>query len=74
MYKLRNSESNNRPALVEKTQGGILVRFHIKEVTRDETNMYEYKEFWFEVDTPNIEATVQSRGFELTQEHKDLLN
>ena len=73
-YKLRNSESTRSPLLVEYTQGGILIRFDIQEVTRDETLMYVYKEFWFDLNEPDIEATVQSHGFELTQEYKDLLN
>ena len=73
MYKLRNSESNNSPELVKFTQGGILIRFNITEVTRDEVQMYEYKEFWVELNESNIETIVTNEGFELTNEHKQLL-
>ena len=73
-YKLRNSESTRRPLLVEYTQGGILIRFDIIDVIRDETLMYIYKEFWFDLNEPNIEVIVADNGFELTQEYKDLLN
>ena len=73
-YKLRNSESTRSPLLVEYTQGGILIRFDIQEVTRDETLMYVYKEFWFDLNEPDIEVIVSDNGFELTQEYKDLLN
>ncbi len=66
-YKLRNSESNNRPLLVEKTQGGILLRFGIKEVEREETTMFEYKEFWFSLNATNIAKVVKEHGFELTE-------
>jgi len=69
----RNSESNNSPLLVEKTQGGMLIRFDIKEVQREETTMFAYKEFWFDLATPNIEQVVTEHGFELTQTYKDLL-
>ena len=72
-YKLRNSESTRSPLLVEYTQGGILIRFDITEVTRDETIMYEYKEFWFDFEATNIEEVVKAEGFELTNEYKDLL-
>jgi len=72
-YKLRNSESTRRPLLVEYTQGGILIRFDIIDVIRDETLMYIYKEFWFDLNEPNIEVIVADNGFELTQEYKDLL-
>ena len=72
-YKLRNSESTRSPLLVEYTQGGILIRFDITEVTRDETLMYIYKEFWFDFEATNIEEVVKAEGFELTQEYKDLL-
>ena len=72
-YKLRNSESTRSPLLVEYTQGGILIRFDIQEVTRDETLMYVYKEFWFDFEATNIEEVVKAEGFELTNEYKDLL-
>ena len=72
-YKLRNSESTRSPLLVEYTQGGILIRFDITEVTRDETLMYVYKEFWFDFEATNIEEVVKAEGFELTNEYKDLL-
>jgi len=35
--------------------------------------MYEYKEFWFDLDEPDILVIVSDNGFELTQEYKDLL-
>jgi len=73
MYKLRNSESNNSPELVKFTQGGILLRFNIIETTKDEVQMYEYKEFWVELNESNIETIVANEGFELTNEHKQLL-
>ena len=72
-YKLRNSESTRSPLLVEYTQGGILIRFDIKPVQREETTMYEYKEFWFNFEATNIEEVVKAEGFELTNEYKDLL-
>ena len=72
-YKLRNSESTRSPLLVEYTQGGILIRFDIKPVQREETTMCEYKEFWFNFEATNIEEVVKAEGFELTNEYKDLL-
>jgi len=72
-YKLRNSESTRSPLLVEYTQGGILIRFDIQEVTRDETLMYVYKEFWFDLKATDIEEVVNEKGFILTEEYKILL-
>ena len=72
-YKYRNSESNNSPKLVEKTQGGILIRFDIEEVQREETTMFEYKEFWFDLKATDIEKVVNEKGFILTEEYKILL-
>ena len=72
-YKLRNSESTRSPLLVEYTQGGILIRFGITEVTRDETLMYVYKEFWFDLKATDIEKVVKAEGFELTNDYTDLL-
>ena len=72
-HKYRNSESNNSPLLVEKTQGGILIRFDIEEVQREETTMFEYKEFWFDLKATDIEEVVNEKGFILTEEYKILL-
>jgi len=72
-HKLRNSESNISPMLVEYTQGGILIRFDIRPVQREETTMYEYQEFWFDKNTTDIEKVVNTQGFELTEEYKKLL-
>ena len=72
-YKYRNSESNNSPKLVEKTQGGILIRFDIEEVQREETTMFEYKEFWFDLKATDIEEVVNEKGFILTEDYKKLL-
>ena len=73
MYKLRDSESNNSPLLVEYTQGGILIRFDIKEVQREDQTLYQYQEFWFERKATDIEKVVNEHGFELTKQYKDLL-
>ena len=72
-HKYRDSESNNSPLLVEKTQGGILIRFDIKKVAREETTMYKYKEFWFDLKATDIEKVVNEKGFILTEEYKILL-
>ena len=72
-HKYRDSESNNSPLLVEKTQGGILIRFDIEEVQREETTMFEYKEFWFDLKATDIEEVVNEKGFILTEEYKILL-
>ena len=72
-HKYRKSESNNSPLLVEKTQGGILIRFDIKKVAREETTMFEYKEFWFDSKATDIEEVVNEKGFILTEGYKKLL-
>ena len=72
-YKLRNSESTRSPLLVEYTQGGILIRFDIEEVQREETTMFEYKEFWFDLKATDIEEVVNEKGFILTEDYKKLL-
>ena len=72
-YKLRNSESTRSPLLVEYTQGGILIRFDIKEAVKEDITFYQYKEFWFNFEATNIEEVVKAEGFELTNEYKDLL-
>ncbi len=72
-YKLRNSESTRSPLLVEYTQGGILIRFDIKEAVKEDITFYQYKEFWFDLKATDIEKVVKAEGFELTQEYKDLL-
>ena len=69
----RTSEANNPQKLVEYTQGGILIRFDEKEVTKEEIKIYKCTEFWFEVDEPDIEEIVKKEGFELTNEYKKLL-
>jgi len=51
----------------------MLIRFDIKPVQREETTMFEYKEFWFNFEATNIEEVVKAEGFELTNEYKDLL-
>ncbi len=77
-YKFRKSESNISPKLVERLQGGILLRFGIKAVTRtDENNtkttVFEYDEFWFDPATANMADIVKSKGYELTIDYLDLL-
>ena len=72
-YKLRNSESSQSPKLVEYTQGGILIRFDIKEAVKEDITFYQYKEFWFDLKATDIEKVVKAEGFELTNEYKDLL-
>jgi len=72
-YIKRTSEANEPQKLVEYTQGGILIRFNEKKVTREETTMYRCDEFWFEVDEPDIEDIVKKEGFILTDEYKKLL-
>lgn len=72
-YKYRNSESNIKPKLVEYLQDGILLRFDIKKVQREDGEMFEYKEFWFELDAQNIEEVVNEKGFKLTDVYKNLL-
>ena len=72
-HKYRDSESNNSPLLVEKTQGGILIRFDIRGVQREEATMFEYKEFWFDLKATDIEEVVNEKGFILTEEYKILL-
>ena len=74
MYKYRNSESNNSPKFVEKTQGGILIRFDIEKVKREETTMFEYKEFWFDLKATDIKEVVNKKGFKLTKKYKKLLD
>ena len=73
MEKYRNSESNIKPKLVEYLQDGILLRFDIKKVQREDGEMFEYKEFWFELDAQNIEEVVNEKGFKLTDVYKKLL-
>ena len=74
-YKLRKSESNKSPILVEYTQGGILMRFNIKKVIGTEMEvdsiMFTYDEFWFDINEPDIEAIISKNGFLLTDEYKD---
>jgi hypothetical protein len=77
-YILRNSESNIKPELVVYLQDGILVHFNIQKVERTDMNeevstVFQYKEFWFDLEETNIEAIVSKNGFKLTQEYKDLL-
>jgi len=77
-YKLRKSESNISPKLVECLQGGILIRFNITEVTKPnmqggETIVYEYDEFWFDLEDKDREAVVKSYGYILTEEHSNLI-
>jgi len=72
-HKFRNSESTTSPQLVEYTQGGILIRFNIKPVEREENIMYEYQEFWFDTNATDIEKVVNAEGFELTDEYIKLL-
>ena len=72
-YKYRNSESNIKPKLVEYLQDGILLRFDIKKVQREDSEMFEYKEFWFELNAQNIEEVVNEKGFKLTDVYKKLL-
>ena len=72
-YKYRNSESNNSPLLVEKTQGGILIRFDIEEAVKEDITFYQYKEFWFDLKTTDIEEVVNEKGFILTEDYKKLL-
>ena len=80
MYKLRKSESNNSPLIVEYTQGGILMRFDIKEVEREDMEevikMYEYQEFWFSVNSTidYIEKIVNEFKFKLTNAYKKLIS
>lgn len=71
--KYRKSESNTKPKLVEYLQDGILIRFDIKEVEREEQTMYVYKEFWFELGATNIKEMVASEGFNLTKKYTELL-
>ena len=73
MYRYRNSESNNSPKLVEYTQGGILIRFDIKEAVKEDITFYQYKEFWFDLKATDIEEVVNEKGFILTEEYKILL-
>ena len=72
-HKYRNSESNNSPLLVEKTQGGILIRFDIEEAVKEDITFYQYKEFWFDLKATDIEKVVNEKGFILTEEYKILL-
>jgi len=76
-YKLRNSESSQSPKLVEYTQGGILIRFDIKEAVKEavkeDITFYQYKEFWFDLKATDIKEVVNKKGFILTDEHKKLL-
>ena len=72
-YKYRNSESNIKPKLVEYLQDGILLRFDIKKVQKENGEMFEYKEFWFELNAQNIEEVVNGKGFKLTDVYKNLL-
>ena len=72
-HKYRNSESNNSPLLVEKTQGGMLIRFDIKEAVKEDITFYQYKEFWFDLKATDIEKVVNEKGFILTEEYKILL-
>ena len=72
-HKYRDSESNNSPLLVEKTQGGILIRFDIKEAVKEDITFYQYKEFWFDLKATDIEKVVNEKGFILTEEYKELL-
>ena len=58
-YKYRNSESNIKPRLVEFLQDGVFLRFDIKKVQREDSEMFEYKEFWFELNAQNIEEVVK---------------
>ena len=70
MEKYRNSESNIKPKLVEYLQDGILLRFDIKKVQREDGEIFEYKEFWFELNAQNIEEVVNEKGFKLTDVYK----
>ena len=72
-HKYRDSESNNSPLLVEKTQGGILIRFDIKKTAKEDITFYQYKEFWFDLKATDIKEVVNKKGFILTDEHKKLL-
>ena len=72
-HKYRNSESNNSPLLVEKTQGGILIRFDIEEAVKEDITFYQYKEFWFDLKATDIEEVVNEKGFILTEDYKKLL-
>ena len=73
MYRYRNSESNNSPKFVEKTQGGILIRFDIKEDIKEDITFYQYKEFWFDLKATDIEEVVNEKGFILTEEYKNII-
>ena len=69
MEKYRNSESNIKPKLVEYLQDGILLRFDIKKVQKENGEMFEY----FELNAQNIEEVVNGKGFKLTDVYKNLL-
>jgi len=73
-HKYRKSESNNSPLLVEKTQGGILIRFDIKEAVKEDITFYQYKEFWFDLKATDIKEVVNKKGFKLTKKYKKLLD
>lgn len=77
-YIKRNSESNEIPKLVEYLQNGILVHFDIKQEERAGMNeqnstVFQYVEFWFDLEEPNLAAIVQEHGFELTEEYLKLI-
>lgn len=75
-FILRKAESNISPKLVEYLQSGIIIRFDIKEAIRlndEKTTVFEYKEFWFDIGTNNIEEVVKANGYLLTSDHKILI-
>jgi len=73
VHIFRKSESSRAPKLVEYLQNGILIRFNIQEVMRDDVLVMEYDEFWFDLKEPNIEDIVNDGGFALSNDHKTLL-
>ena len=77
-YKFRKAESNVSPELVEKLQGGILMRFGIKKKTREDDNgtkttYFQYDEFWFDPATANMADVIKAKGYSLTTKYKSLL-
>jgi hypothetical protein len=75
MIKKRISESTAKPKIVEYLQGGILVRFDIQQKTKDTETFFQCTEYWFEktVTISQIETEVLKSGFNLIQEHKNLI-
>ena len=74
-YKKRTSESSQPQKKVEYLQNGILIRFNEKTVDREETTAYVCTEFWFSLDSTiqEIEAIAIQYGFDLTNDHKNLI-